>query len=289
MLNAYWQLTKPRISLLFAVTGLTALVLHGALLREPGRLALLTFAIFLIGGSANTFNQYFERDIDKQMRRTAKKRPLPLGLLTPRAALCFGILMGLAGIALLWWRGTLLGAGLGVGTILFYGFYYTLWLKPRTPYNIVIGGAAGAAAPLIAWAAVAGRLDLAPILLFLLIFFWTPPHFWALALCCREDYARVALPMLPIVAGEDETRRQIFYYSLVLWPLSLSLGLVHPVGWLYLGSATLLGVLFIWFAWRLLRAKTDRAGWQLFGFSIFYVLVLFLILMLDVLIQSRLP
>ncbi|MBI4237053.1 MAG: protoheme IX farnesyltransferase [Deltaproteobacteria bacterium] len=287
MLNAYWQLTKPRISLLFAVTGLTAFVVHGALLREPVRLALLTLAVFLIGGAANTFNQYFERDIDKQMRRTAKKRPLPLGLMTPRAALLFGIVLGLLGVGLLWWRGTPLGALLGLGTILFYGFYYTLWLKPRTPYNIVIGGAAGAAAPLIAWAAVTGRLDLVPILLFLLIFFWTPPHFWALALCCREDYARVALPMLPIVAGEEETRRQIFYYSLILLPLSLGLAAVHPVGWLYLGSAGLLGALFIWFAWRLLRDKTDRAGWRLFGFSILYVLLLFLLLMVDVLFMRH--
>src|SRR3990167_3130649 len=207
-MRAYLELTKPRISLLFATTGLAALVLEGSLSTSW----ILVLAIFLVGGSANSFNQYFERHIDSQMERTAQKRPLPLKKMSPLSALSFSIGIGVIGLGMLFQWGSLLASLLGLFTILFYSFFYTLWLKPRTPYNIVIGGAAGAMGPLIAWAAVTGTLSWIPLAMFAIVFFWTPPHFWALALCCKEDYAKVALPMLPIVAGEEATRKQIFYY-----------------------------------------------------------------------------
>ncbi|TMQ56130.1 MAG: hypothetical protein E6K75_08865 [Candidatus Eisenbacteria bacterium] len=168
--SSYIQLTKPRIVLLVLVTALAALVMEGSLLREPGRLLLVLFAITLVAGSANAFNQYFERDLDAQMARTRTRRPLPLQHVTAGSALVFAIAIGAASVAMLFWVGDALSAWLALGTILFYGFGYTLWLKPRTVHNIVIGGAAGAMGPVIAWAAASGGLTLAPVLLFLIIF-----------------------------------------------------------------------------------------------------------------------
>ncbi len=285
-MRAFLQLTKPRISLVFAFTGLAALVVERSQLTQPWHAALIIAAIFFIGGSANAFNQYFERDVDTRMQRTAKKRPLPQGRVTPRAALWFSIITGVIGVgALFWWGGWLAGS-IALGTIVFYSFYYTLWLKPRTPYNIVIGGLAGATAPLIAWAAATGHLASAPLVMCAIIFFWTPPHFWALAICCKEDYIRVGYPMLPIVLGEDATRRQIMWYSLLLLPLSLLLGTpwFGNLGTIYRSSASILGVLFAVFAWRVYRQKTHRACWQLFAYSILYVMLLFVAMMMDVMV-----
>jgi len=281
---AYLNLTKPRISLLFAITGLAALIMEGSLSDDPLRMGLLVLAIFLTGGSANAFNQYFERDVDKQMARTAKKRPLPQGKMKPIAALLFSITIGGIGTFVLWQWGTPSAAFLGLGTILFYSFYYTLWLKPRTPYNIVIGGAAGAAGPLIGWAAATGHLSWIAVVMFLIIFFWTPPHFWALALCYKEDYARVNYPMFPLAKGDAATRRQILYYSMTLLPLSASLYSLKAAGTLYLVVSSLLGLLFMGGAIRLYRIKTPRVYWQLFGYSIAYLLLLFVILIVDNLI-----
>lgn len=282
-MGAFLNLTKPRISLLFAISGLAAL-----LIQKPAwtgmQLGLVVLAIFLIGGSANSFNQYFERDVDRLMTRTASKRPLPLGQVTPRAALVFSILIGAVGSFILLYWGGFLAALLGIATILFYAFFYTLWLKPRTPYNIVIGGAAGAAGPLIAAAAGTGTIGLAPLILFLIIFFWTPPHFWALALCCKEDYAKVGYPMLPLVAGDDATRRQMLTYTLALAPLSLLLYGTGSVGTVYLVAAVVLNLIFILGAVKLYRNKTTRTAWQLFGFSIAYLLLLFIAIITDRLI-----
>src|SRR5689334_5205604 len=189
--SSYIQLTKPRIVLLVLVTALAAVVMEGSLLRDPVRLLLVLLGITLVAGSANAFNQYFERDLDAQMARTRTRRPLPLRHVTPRGALGFALSLGAVSVATLFWEGSALSAWLALGTILFYGFGYTLWLKPRTVHNIVIGGAAGAMGPVIAWAAASGRLTLTPVLLFLIIFLWTPPHFWALALCVKEDYRKV--------------------------------------------------------------------------------------------------
>lgn len=278
---AYLNLTKPRISLLFAITGLTAILVEGTLLSEPLKVALLVCAIFLVGGSANAFNQYFERDIDAQMGRTAKKRPLPQGIISPQGALIFSIAIGGVGTLALWYWGGGLAALFGFATILYYGFYYTLWLKPRTPYNIVIGGVAGAMGPLIGWAAASGGVGWVPFILFLIVVMWTPPHFWALALCCKEDYSRVSLPMLPVVAGDEVTRRQIVLYSLLLVPLTLSLYLFGVVGWLYLSVALVLGALFLWGSFRLHRRKTLKSYWQFFGLTIAYLFLLFTTIILD--------
>ena len=281
---AYLNLTKPRISLLFAVSGLAALIIEGSIATSSLSFWLITLALFLVGGSANAFNQFFERNIDRKMERTAKKRPLPSGQISPPAAATFSVITGLIGIALLSYWGTWLATCLAILTILFYSFYYTLWLKPRTPYNIVIGGAAGAAAPLIAWAAVNGTIAWPAVVLFLLIFFWTPPHFWALAICCKEDYAKVGYPMLPNVIGDDKTRVQILLYSFSLIPLSLLLLLDEKIGLLYGSSSFLLGGLFIYLAVMLLRKKTTKASWMLFGYSIVYLILLLMILIVDVLV-----
>ncbi len=284
-MHAFLQLTKPRISVLFAITGLAAFMVERSLLLQPGRMWLLVLAIFCTGGAANAFNQYFEREVDSRMARTAKKRPLPQGVITPRAALWFSILLSVVGVALLWRFGGWLSAAIGFGTILFYSFYYTLWLKPRTPYNIVIGGIAGSTGPLIAWSAATQQLAWAPLLMFAIIFFWTPPHFWALALCCKADYERVGYPMLPLVVGDDATRRQILGYSFTLCPISLILLWLTDLGWFYGIAAGVLGGIFVWASWRVYREKTTKACWQLFGYSILYVLLLFVTMMIDVLIR----
>ena len=279
----YLSLTKPRISLLFAITGLAALLVEGSLLSAPFRLWMIVLGIFLTGGSANAFNQYFEREIDKQMGRTAQRRPLPQGKIAPRSALIFSFFIGIFGTLLLRAFGNGFAAGLGLGTILFYSLFYTLWLKPRTPYNIVIGGVAGAMGPLIAWAAASGSIGWVPFIMFLIIFFWTPPHFWALALYHKEDYEKVSLPMLPIVAGDAQTRKQIFLYSLILMPLTLSLFFMRAFEWLYGLSAFLLSAYFVWRAFRVYREKNIKAYRQLFHYSIAYLMFLFLVMMADTL------
>lgn len=283
----YLNLTKPRISLLFAMTALVSLLVEKSLSSDPLRLWGIVLATFLVGGSANAFNQYFERDIDKLMERTAQRRPLPQGKISPFSALLFSIVIGVLGTMLLLFWGGKLSALLGLGTILFYSFFYTLWLKPRTPYNIVIGGVAGAMGPLIGWAGATGSIGWIPFLMFLIIFFWTPPHFWALALYCKEDYRKVSLPMLPLVAGDEVTRRQIFYYSLVLIPLSLSLFFMDVFQWFYGITAFMLSSYFVWKAFQVYTKKTVRVYSQLFHYSIAYLMFLFVVMMIDTFIQNK--
>ena len=277
----YIQLTKPRIVLLVLVTALAALVMEGSLLVRPGRLLLVLFAITLVAGSANAFNQYFERDLDARMARTRARRPLPLQRVTPRSALFFAVAIGVVSVALLFVFANALSGWLALGTILFYGFGYTLWLKPRTVHNIVIGGAAGAMGPVIAWAAASGGVTLAPILMFLVIFLWTPPHFWALALCVKEDYRTVGIPMLPLVRGDAETYRQIEIYSIALVALTLAMPFLRTGGLVYALLALGLGCVFVWKAVRARRLATVRSAWEVFGFSILYLFVLFLGLIAD--------
>jgi len=191
-LRTYLALTKPTIMVLVVITGATGLVLQQDFTYQPWSALLVLCGLFLTGGSANALNQYFERDLDARMERTSKRRPLPMHRLGPNEALFFAVAIGVAGVLLFGLCFNLLSAALAGGTILFYGLFYTLYLKPRTAQNIVIGGAAGAMAPVIAWAAAAGDLSLTPWVLFLVIFLWTPPHFWALALYLREDYEAVA-------------------------------------------------------------------------------------------------
>jgi len=279
--SSYLQLTKPRIVLLVLVTALASLVMEGSLLHQPGRFLLVLCAITMVAGSANAFNQYFERDLDAQMARTRTRRPLPLHRVRPRDALVFAIAVGALSVALLFSIANALSAWLALGTILFYGFGYTLWLKPRTVHNIVIGGAAGAMGPVIAWAAASGGLTLAPVLLFLVIFLWTPPHFWALALCVKEDYRAVRIPMLPLVRGDAETYRQIEIYSVALVALTLAMPFLRTGGLIYALLALGLGGVFVWKAVKARRIATVRSAWDVFGFSILYLFVLFLGLIAD--------
>lgn len=276
-------LTKPRISFLFAFTGFSAFVVEGSLLVHPFDVFLLTVAIFLVGGSANSFNQYLERDIDKQMARTAQKRPLPLGKMSPSSALIFSIAIGMLGLVMLWFLGGKLAAFLGLFTIVFYSFYYTLWLKPKTPYNIVIGGAGGAMAPLMAWAAATGTIGWQAWVMFLIIFFWTPPHFWSLALYYKEDYEKVSFPMYPLVYGDEATRKQILYYILVFIPLSLMLSFSVKLSFLYFFSSLILGCFFLWLSFRLYVDKAKELSKKLFGYSILYLLLLFVVIVIDAL------
>ena len=277
----YIELTKPRIVALVIVTAVAGLVVEGSLLRDPLKFALVLFAITLTAGSANAFNQYFERDLDAVMTRTRAKRPLPLHRVPPAAALGFAIGIGALAALLLWIVANPFSAWLAIGTIVFYGFFYTLWLKPRTVHNIVIGGAAGAMGPVIAWAAATGGLALAPVLMFLVIFLWTPPHFWALALCIQDDYRMVKIPMLPIVKGEAETFRQIEGYTLALVALTLLMPFVDAGG-LVLGVVSLvLGGIFVAKAIWARRAGSVRAARDVFGYSIVYLFVIFLGMIAD--------
>jgi protoheme IX farnesyltransferase len=234
----------------------------------------------LAAASAASFNMYFDRDLDARMRRTAT-RPLPSGVLPPASALGMGFALAALAWPTLELSGNLLAALIGMASIAYYALFYTVWLKRRTPQNIVIGGAAGASAPLIAWAAVTGTLAVPGVLLFAIIFLWTPPHFWALSLYRREDYERAALPMLPVTHGEEETRRQILLYSLALVAATLAVAPLAGLGPLYWIPAAALGGTFLWGAWRLRRERAvARAVW-LFRFSILYLFVLFVSLTAD--------
>lgn len=279
----YIELTKPRIVALVMVTALAGVVAERSLLADPLRLLVVLGAIMLTAGSANAFNQYFERDLDAQMERTRARRPLPLHRVAPGRALAFAIAIGVFSVVALERYGSPLAAWLAFGTIAFYGFFYTLWLKPRTVHNIVIGGAAGAMGPVIAWAAAAGHLALAPILMFLVIFLWTPPHFWALAICVQDDYRKVSIPMLPIVRGEPETYRQIELYTLVLVLVTLLMPFANAGGLVLAVTAFFLGAGFLVKAIRARRSPTVSAARGVFAYSIIYLFVLFLGMIADAL------
>ncbi|MCB9358117.1 MAG: protoheme IX farnesyltransferase [Calditrichaeota bacterium] len=269
---------KPSIMLLVLLTGAAALMLEGSLRASSWEFWAIMLGLMLTGGCANGLNQYFERDLDAQMGRTKNRRPLATGALEPRPALLFIVLCGIGAILIFGLLFNWLSAFTAFATIAFYSFYYTLWLKPRTHLNIVIGGAAGAMAPVIAWAAATGSVSLTPWLLFLIVFFWTPPHFWALALCVKKDYERVKIPMMPVIKGDHETRRQILAYTLALVVISL---LLHA-GWLYMTAAVALGAVFLYKAWQLLKRHEQNSAWGLFKYSIVYLTALFVIIMADV-------
>ncbi|MBM3274267.1 MAG: protoheme IX farnesyltransferase [Candidatus Sericytochromatia bacterium] len=277
----YLALTKPTILLLVLLTGLPALILaSGGRVDWP--LAAVTLAgTALASASAAALNHYMDRDIDAIMRRT-RGRPLPAGRLDPRRALWFGLALGaLSTLVLAVWT-TPLATGLAVGSILYYTVFYTGWLKRATPQNIVIGGAAGASAPLIAWAAVTGTVGLPAWIMFLVVFLWTPPHFWALALYRSDDYAAAGVPMLPVVSGPAETKRQILWYTVVLVPATLSLAALGYAGPVYAVAAAALGACFIVRAVAVVRNESVSNCMKLFGYSIAYLLVLFAVLTLDV-------
>ncbi|MCC6476807.1 protoheme IX farnesyltransferase [bacterium] len=273
----YINLIKPSIMLLVGLTGAAALMLEGSLLHDPLRFWAVMLGLMLTGGCANGFNQYFEREIDAQMGRTKNRRPLATGALNPTPALLFILACGVGAVTLFGVMFNWLAALTSFLTIAFYSFFYTLWLKPRTHLNIVIGGAAGAMAPVIAWAAATGSVALTPWLLFLIVFFWTPPHFWALALCVKKDYERVKIPMLPVIKGDHETRRQILLYTAGLFVISL---LLHA-GILYLAAAVVLGGIFLYKAWKMVKQADQSAAWGLFKYSIVYLTALFVVIMAD--------
>ncbi len=275
LLGGYLLLIKPRIVMLVALTGLCAMVLEGSLLTEPPRFAMVLLGIVLAAGAANAFNQFFDRDIDAVMARTRDKRPIPNGSVLPRHALYFGTAVAITAVLLLKTSGGMLAAMLGCFAIFQYVVVYTLWLKRKTSLNVVIGGAAGASAPLIGWAAGAGNLALVPWLMFLVIFLWTPPHFWALALYAREEYALAGIPMLPVVAGEWTTRLHITCYVAVLLPVTAWLGFSAELGWIFLVGTTLAGFQLVRRVILLWRDKDHCAARALFRCSNLYLAAVF--------------
>ncbi len=275
----YFALLKPRVMTLVVFSGFAGLyAAPGAI--HPFLAAVAVLCIAVGAGAAGAINMWYERDIDAVMDRT-RGRPLPRGRIAPQEALAFGVILSLLsvmlmGLALNWAAAALLALANA-----FYVFIYTIWLKRRTPQNIVIGGAAGAFPPMIGWAAVTGGVDLQSIALFALIFMWTPPHFWALALYRQIDYAKARVPMLPVVAGKAATKRQILLYSLLLAPLGLAPALLGTAGIIYGLVAAAMGGFFVLLALRVLRDESDRAAKQLFGFSILYLFVLFSLIIVD--------
>ena len=284
-IGAYIGLTKPRIIELLLVTTVPAMVLAAQGMPHPLLILGTLIGGALTAGGANAINCYIDRDIDQVMKRTSH-RSLPTQRVAPERALLFGIVIGGTGFLWLAILVNILSAVLAVSAILFYVFIYTLWLKRSTTQNIVIGGAAGAIPPLVGWAAVTGRVDLPALVLFAIIFIWTPPHFWALALRYRADYAAAGVPMLPVVAGEEATRRQIFWYTLALVASTIMLYVTGGAGVVYLAVATLLGAAFIRMAWQLLRSREAFPVMRLFHYSITYLTALFGAMILDQVARS---
>ena len=276
----YVSLAKPRIIVLLLVTALGGMMIASRGWPSTGLVILTLLGGALAAAGAGAINCWIDRDIDGEMYRT-RRRPIPDGRIAPAHALTFGIALGVAAFLLLAFWVNVLAAMLAVSGLLFYVFVYTLWLKRSTAQNIVIGGAAGAVPPLVGWAAVTHSLDLTAIYLFAIIFLWTPPHFWALALRIQRDYARVGVPMLPVVRGEDEAKRQILLYTLLLVAVTLMLFVTGALGGLYLAGATILGGAFIAFAVLNLRDQRRRWSRPLFDYSIAYLALLFAVMVAD--------
>jgi protoheme IX farnesyltransferase len=277
----YFALLKPRVMSLVIFTALTGLaVAPGHINPVIGFTALLCIAVG--AGAAGALNMWYDADIDARMTRTAR-RPVPAGRVQPGEALTFGLILSVFSVVTLGLMVNAVAAALLAFTIFFYAVVYTMWLKRSTPQNIVIGGAAGAFPPMIGWAAVTGSFALEPLLLVLIIFMWTPPHFWALSLYRADDYARAGVPMLPVVAGDLATRKQILLYTLVLVPLGLSPWALGYAGLLYGAVALLTGAVMLALAWQVYveRRPADKASKQLFAFSILYLFLLFAVLLVE--------
>jgi heme o synthase len=273
----YFALLKPRVMSLVIFTAFVGIVAAPGTLHPL--LALVALLAIAIGaGASGALNMWYDADIDAKMRRTAS-RPIPRGAILPDEALGFGSFLAVASVIVLGLFVNLVAAALLAFTIFFYVAIYTMWLKRWTPHNIVIGGAAGALPPMIGWAAVTGTVDLGAISLFLIIFMWTPPHFWALALFREHDYANAGVPMLPNIAGPDETRRQILIYTLLLLPLTFLPALLGVSGMLYVAGVAVLSAVFLYYAIGVYRiregAAADRACKKLFGFSILWLFLVF--------------
>ena len=281
----YVALTKPRIIELLLVTTVPTMVVAERGLPPVWLMAATVIGGTLAAGGANAINMYVDRDIDKVMSRT-RNRPIASGRVAPHSALAFAVTIEVVAFLFLWATVNLLSAALAVAACLFYVFVYTLWLKRTSKSNIVIGGAAGAAPVLIGWSAVTNSLDWAPVVLFAVIFYWTPPHFWALAIRYRDDYAKVDVPMLPVVASLHTTAVRILLYTLLLWGLTVLFAPVAGMGNLYLGAALVLGGAFTWYAVRLVRETTPQMAMRMFTWSISYITLLFGAMAVDQLVRS---
>ncbi len=279
----YVDLLKPRVMSLVVFTALVGLVIAPAHIH-PLAAALAVLAVALGSGAAGAINMWYERDLDALMDRTAN-RPLPRGRIAPDDALGLGILLSIFSLMLMAVATNYVATALLAAAILFYVFIYTIWLKRRTPQNIVIGGAAGAFPPMIGWAAATGDVSAVGVALFLLIFLWTPPHFWALSLYRSDDYRRAGVPMLPVVAGPRETKRQMLIYTLILAPVSLAPTLLGAVGWIYGAVAVAMSLVFIGHAVLVWRTADDESAHpvarRMFFFSLLYLAVLFAALPVD--------
>jgi protoheme IX farnesyltransferase len=284
----WFALLKPRVMTLVVFTAIIGLLVAPMPIHPVlGIAAILCIAI--AAGACGAINMWYDRDIDALMRRTAR-RPIPAGRIEPGAALGFGLTLAVASVAVMGLATNWVAAGWLAFSVFFYVVIYTMWLKRRTPQNIVIGGAAGAFPPVIGWAAATGDVGLMPLIMFAIIFMWTPPHFWALSLWAHGDYARAKVPMLPVTHGARETRRQVMIYTVALFPVALAPWLVGFAGLLYAASAVLLGGIFLVHAWRVLREPQDAEGRSLandaaaratFRFSLYYLFALFGALALD--------
>ena len=279
----YADLTKPRLLPLVLFTGLPIFWMAADDWRSPSFVGLTLLGICLAAAAANTFNAYLERDQDALMART-RDRPLPAGRIAPRSALRFGIALCIASTFLLWSVAGRAAAGVGVASILFYVFVYTIWLKPRSTWNAVIGGVAGAAAPLIADVAVHGQVGTAGLALFAIVFFWQPPHVWAIALYRKADYAAAGVPMLPNVIGDQPTRWRMLWYTLGLVPVSLAPVALGLLGNVYLAVALGMNAWFIASAVQVLRERSDRAARRMFRISLAYLFSLFLAMNVELII-----
>ena len=286
-------LLKPRVLSLVVYSGVAGLLMAPGTLHPVLAISAI-LAITIAAGAAGAINMWYDRDIDAVMRRTMN-RPIPAGRIAPDSALAYGVGLAVFSVALMGLATNWLASGVLAASILFYVFIYTVWLKRRTPQNIVIGGAAGAFPPLIGWVAVTGSVSAEPLVLFAIIFFWTPPHFWALSLFAHADYARAGVPMLPVVAGARETRRQVLIYTVALLPVALLPWIMGFSGWLYGASALVLGLWFLRHAWMVWTDPQDETGRSLggdvaarkcFKYSISYLFILFGVLVADHMLLS---
>ncbi len=274
-------LTKPRIISLLLVTTVAPMFMTDRGLPSAALVLWVVVAGYLMAGGANAINMWFDRDIDDRMTRT-RLRPIPSGRITPGQGLFFGVALGAIAFVIFWYQVNPLSAWLALSGLLFYVFIYTMLLKRKTAQNIVIGGAAGAFPPLVGWAAVTGRLDLAAIYLFAIIFYWTPPHFWALALIKQGEYAKAGVPMMPVVKGEARTKWEMLIYTLLLLPLTIMPAVFGALGPFYLVAALLLGGRLLWYCILLLReAGVTPTAWKMYRYSLLYLALLFLAMGID--------
>jgi protoheme IX farnesyltransferase len=273
------ELTKPKVQTLLLFTTVTTMEIAGN--PSVSRIAITCLGGYLSAGGAGAVNHYYDRDIDAQMKRTSS-RPIPAGRIAPRAALRFGIALAALSFGVLASFVNLLAAVLALAGFVGYVGVYTVWLKRRTPQNIVIGGAAGAVPPLVGWAATRGTVSWTAVYLFAIVFYWTPPHFWALSLLMKDEYAKVSVPMMPVVRGERETRRQILLYTLLLYAISQLPFCVGAFGGVYLAASMALGLAFIAGALLLYRRADRRTALRLYLFSLAYLALLFGAMVVDV-------